>query len=187
MDSEALPAGHSITPVSDPFTHFGHWFAAASATEPSDANAFALATATPDGRPSVRIVLCKFWDARGFVFYTNLDSRKGQELAANQQVHMDFHWKSQKRQVRIEGRAELVPDMEADAYFASQPARFAAGRLGLGRNRSHCPIPARHSRRGLPKCHARCVLLMQNVPRPPRWSGLAGGSVSGNRILAGSR
>ncbi len=86
---------------------------------------------TADARPSVRIVLLKFWDARGFCFYTNLDSRKGAELAANPRVHMDFHWKSQRRQVRVDGRAELVPDGEADAYFASRAARIADRRLGV--------------------------------------------------------
>ena len=117
----------------DPFAKFGDWFAEAGATEPNDPNAFALATATPDGRPAVRIVLCKFWDASGFVFYTNLDSRKGQELAANPYVHMDFHWKSQRRQVRIDGRAALVPDAEAEVRFdgmdVPRPPRWSGWRV----------------------------------------------------------
>lgn len=160
MDSEAPPAG-------DPFTRFGDWFAAANATEPSDANAFALATATPDGRPAVRVVLCKAWDARGFVFYTNLDSRKGKELAANPLVHMDFHWKSQRRQVRVDGRAELVPDADADAYFASRPRVSQIGAWASDQSR---PLDGRAT------FEARIAEVAArfeggDVPRPPRWSG----------------
>jgi pyridoxamine 5'-phosphate oxidase len=152
---------------SNPFTRFGQWFEAATATEASDPNAFALATATPDGRPSVRIVLCKFWDARGFVFYTNLDSRKGAELAANPMVQMDFHWKSQRRQVRIDGRAALVPDAEADAYFATRPRDSQLGAWASDQSR---PLADRAS------FEARIAEMAArfeggDVPRPPRWSG----------------
>ncbi len=153
--------------MTNPFTQFAIWFAEASATEPSDANAFALATATATARPSVRIVLLKFWDERGFCFYTNLDSRKGAELAANPQVQIDFHWKSQRRQVRIDGVAELVPDAEADAYFASRPRESQIGAWASLQSR---PLPDRAS------FDARIAEFTArfaggDVPRPPRWSG----------------
>lgn len=155
-----------MQPQPDPFIRFGDWFAEASAAEPSDPNAFALATATPDGRPAVRIVLCKFWDARGFVFYTNLDSRKGVELAANPLVHMDFHWKSQRRQIRIDGRAELVPDTEADGYFATRPRDSQLGAWASDQSR---PLPDRATfETRLADAAARFPVT---VPRPPRWSG----------------
>ncbi len=151
----------------DPFARFATWFAEASATEPNDPNAVALATATPDGRPSVRIVLLKFWDERGFVFYTNLDSRKGNELAANPLVHLDFHWKTQRRQVRIDGRAALVPDAEADAYFATRPRDSQLGAWASAQSR---PLADRATfDTGLAEVRAR--FEGGDVPRPPRWSG----------------
>lgn len=112
----------------DPFMQFDDWFAQARETEPNDANAMALATATPDGRPSLRMVLLKGYGpdldcgvaGGGFVFYTNAHSRKGNELAANSHVALLFHWKSLRRQVRIEGPVEQVEDAAADAYFASR-------------------------------------------------------------------
>jgi len=155
------------TLLHDPFARFALWFADAKASEPSDPNAFALATATPDAHPSVRIVLCKGWDENGFVFYTNLDSRKGGELAANPQVHMDFHWKSLKRQVRVDGRAELVPDAEADEYFAGRPRESQLGAWASDQSR---PMPHRDT------FEARIAEAAERfagdtVPRPPRWSG----------------
>ncbi len=153
--------------MTDPFAQFATWFAEAGASEPNDPNAFALATATPDGRPSVRIVLLKFWDERGFCFYTNLDSRKGTELAANPFVHMDFHWKSQRRQVRVDGRAELVPDAEADAYFATRPRESQIGAWASAQSQ---PLADRAT------FEARIAGMTARfaggaVPRPPRWSG----------------
>ncbi len=155
----------STTP--DPFARFALWFADAKASEPSDPNAFALATATADAQPSVRIVLMKFWDERGFVFYTNLDSRKGQELAANPQVHMDFHWKSLKRQVRVDGRAELVPDAEADGYFAGRPRESQLGAWASDQSR---PLPHRDTFEAR-IAEATARFEGGAVPRPPRWSG----------------
>jgi pyridoxamine 5'-phosphate oxidase len=151
----------------DPFARFGQWFTAASATEPSDPNAMALATATPDGKPAVRVVLCKAWDERGFVFYSNMDSRKGQELEANPLVHLDFHWKTQRRQVRIDGRAEVVPDAEADAYFATRPRESQVGAWASIQSR---PLETRET------FEARIAEMAArfaggDVPRPPRWTG----------------
>jgi pyridoxamine 5'-phosphate oxidase len=155
-----------MEPQADPFTRFGAWFAQASTTEPSDPNAFALATATPAGRPAVRIVLCKFWDDRGFVFYTNLDGRKGLEVAANPFVHMDFHWKTQRRQVRVDGRAALVPDAEADAYFATRPRDSQLGAWASDQSR---PLPDRATFDA--RLAATAARFPAEVPRPPRWSG----------------
>jgi pyridoxamine 5'-phosphate oxidase len=153
--------------MTDPFARFALWFAEAEASEPNDPNAFALATATPDGRPSVRIVLMKFWDPRGFVFYTNLDSRKGSELAANSKVHMDFHWKSRRRQVRVDGVASLVPDAEADAYFASRPRESQIGAWASDQSR---PMPHRDTFEQ--RIATETVRFAgEPVPRPPRWSG----------------
>jgi len=103
-------------PSHDPIARFEAWMAEAAASEPNDPNAVCLATSTPDGRPSARMVLLKGVDARGFVFYTNLESRKGEELAANPQAALCFHWKSLQRSVRVEGPVEAVSDAEADAY-----------------------------------------------------------------------
>jgi pyridoxamine 5'-phosphate oxidase len=151
----------------DPFDQFALWFAEAEASEPNDPNAFALATATPDGRPSVRIVLMKFWDARGFVFYSNMDSRKGSELAANPHVHMDFHWKSRRRQVRIDGLAATVPDDEADAYFASRPRDSQIGAWASAQSR---PLPDRATFDAR-FADVAAEFAGRDVPRPPRWTG----------------
>ncbi len=153
--------------MTDPFALFAAWFAEAAAAEPNDPNAMALATATRDGQPATRIVLLKAWDARGFVFYTNLDSRKGSELAANPQVQLGFHWKSLRRQVRIDGRAEVVTDAEADAYFAT---RARDSQLGAWASDQSRPLADRMT------FDARLAEVAagfagQPVPRPPRWSG----------------
>lgn len=151
----------------EPFAQFASWYAEARASEPADSNAFALATATRDARPSVRIVLLKTWDDRGFVFYTNLDSRKGSELAANAAVHMDFHWKSLQRQIRIDGDAHAVPDAEADAYFAGRPRTSQLGAWASDQSR---PLPDRETFEDrLAEVTAR--FDGGPVPRPPRWSG----------------
>ena len=153
--------------MTDPFARFADWFADAQASEPNDPNAMALATATPDARPAVRVVLMKAWDTRGFVFYTNLDSRKGRELAANPFVQLDFHWKSLRRQVRIDGRAEPVADLEADASFASRPR---ASQLGAWASDQSRPLADRAT---FDAALAAVTARFEDgdVPRPPRWSG----------------
>ena len=153
-------------PLPAPFARFGEWLAAAEAAEPNDPNALAVATAPPDAAPSLRVVLLKAWDERGFVFYTNLDSQKGSELAANPQTHLNFHWKSLQRQVRIGGRAELVSDAEADAYFATRPRE---SQLGAWASLQSRPLPDRATFEArLTEMAAR---FPADVPRPPRWSG----------------
>ena len=111
----------------DPFARFADWLAEAEATEPSDPNAMALATADAAGRPSLRMVLLKGHDRDGFVFFTNLESRKGADLAANPLAALLFHWKSLQRQVRVEGSVARVSNAEADAYFAT---RARSSRIG---------------------------------------------------------
>jgi pyridoxamine 5'-phosphate oxidase len=152
--------------TTDPFAHFAAWFAEAQASEPVDPNAFALATATPDGRPSVRIVLMKGFDAASFTFYTNLGSRKSREIAANPFVHMDFHWKSLARQVRIDGAAVLVPDAEADAYFATRPRD---SQLGAWASEQSRPLPDRDTFEA--RMAEFAARFPAAVPRPPHWSG----------------
>jgi pyridoxamine 5'-phosphate oxidase len=151
----------------DPISRFLEWFEEAKRREPELPEAMALATADPAGAPSVRMVLLKDVDRRGFVFYTNLDSRKGRELTANGKAALLFHWKSLHRQVRVEGPAEPVADAEADAYFASrdrgaqigawasEQSRVLTGRLDLEKR-----VAKFAAQFGLGK-----------VPRPPFWSG----------------
>lgn len=153
--------------ILDPFALFADWFAAAISAESNDPNAVALATATPDAVPSVRIVLLKAWDARGFVFYTNLDSRKGIEIAANPAVQLDFHWKSLRRQIRIDGRAEQVAADEADVYFASRARDSQLGAWASDQSRTLADRATFDER--LAAVTAR--FDGQPVPRPPRWSG----------------
>jgi pyridoxamine 5'-phosphate oxidase len=154
-------------PGKDPMPLFEEWFQAAQKSEPNDPNGMALATTTPDGKPSVRMVLLKGADARGFVFYTNLESKKGIELAANPHASLLFHWKSLRRQIRIDGPVEPVTPEEADAYFASRPRDSQIGawasdqsRVMAGRFELEKRVAVNTARFGLGK-----------VPRPPHWSG----------------
>src|SRR4051794_21978887 len=114
-------------PWAEPFRQFETWYAEAAKSEPADPNAMALATVGADGMPSVRMVLLKGHDERGFVFYTNYDSRKGHQIRGAMKAAATFHWKSLKRQVRIEGEVETVPDAEADEYFHSRPKASQIG------------------------------------------------------------
>ena len=151
----------------DPIALFASWLAEAEKTEPNDANAVCLATATPDGLPSARMVLLKGVDARGFVFYTNLESRKGGELAANPNAALCFHWKSLHRSVRVEGAVERVSDAEADAYYAS---RARTSRLGAWASKQSRPLESRFA---LEKAVAEYGLryAVGEIPRPAFWSG----------------
>lgn len=153
--------------TADPFDLFDSWFAEARTSEPNDANAMALATTTPDGHPSLRMVLLKGHGPDGFIFYTNLDSRKGGELAANRHVALLFHWKSLRRQIRIEGAVTPVDDSVADAYFAT---RSRDSQLGAWASDQSRPLADRAT------FEARFAAMEekfagQDVPRPPRWSG----------------
>jgi pyridoxamine 5'-phosphate oxidase len=153
--------------ATDPHSLFETWFAEARRSELNDSNAVALATSTPDGRPSLRMVLLKGHDARGFVFYTNLDSRKGGELAANPSAAMLFHWKSLRRQVRIEGAVAPVSTGEADAYFATRSRDSQLGAWASDQSRplaDRALFEARYA-------EMRARFEGGDVPRPPRWSG----------------
>lgn len=151
----------------DPFAWFDRWMADAVASEPSDPNAMTLATTTSDGQPSARIVLLKGHDARGFVFYTNTQSRKGEELASNPTAALLFHWKTRQRQIRIEGTIEPVTPAEADAYFAS---RARISRLGAWASDQSRPLASRAElERRLHEQEAHYP--DEVVPRPPYWSG----------------
>ncbi len=150
-----------------PFQRFGDWFAEAETTELNDPNAFALATADAQGRPSVRVVLLKGWDERGFVFFTNHQSRKGRELLANPFCHMDFHWKSLRRQVRVDGQATPITDAESDAYFATRPRDSQIGAWASEQSR---PLPDRALfETRIAEFSAR--FGDGPVPRPPHWGG----------------
>jgi pyridoxamine 5'-phosphate oxidase len=157
----------NVIPDSDPFALFESWFAEAQRSEPNDANAMALATATQDGAPSVRMVLLKCHDSRGFVFYTNAQSRKGGEVLANPQAALLFHWKSLRRQIRIEGPlAEVTPE-EADSYFHSRPRKSQIGSAASDQSR---PLDSRAtylSRAGV----LAGQFEGQPIPRPAHWTG----------------
>jgi pyridoxamine 5'-phosphate oxidase len=150
-----------------PFQRFGRWYAEAEAKEDKNSNAMALATVGPDGAPSVRMVLLKGWDQDGFVFYTNLGSRKGRELAENPQAALVFYWRNMDRQLRIEGQATLVSDDEADAYFAS---RGRDSQIGAWASDQSAVMDGRFSlEKNVIKFAAK--FGVGTVPRPPHWSG----------------
>ncbi|MBM3594212.1 MAG: pyridoxamine 5'-phosphate oxidase [Alphaproteobacteria bacterium] len=151
----------------DPIAVFDRWFAEACETEPNDANAMALATASASGAPSVRMVLLKGHGSDGFLFYTNARSRKGREIAANSQAALLFHWKSLRRQVRIEGPLTEVDTATADGYFAS---RTRDSQLGAVASDQSAPLDSRAT------FIARYEAAEQRfeggaVVRPPHWTG----------------
>jgi pyridoxamine 5'-phosphate oxidase len=151
----------------DPFTLFDDWYAEAKTSEPNDPNAMALATADAQGRPSVRMVLLKGHGPDGFVFYTNREGRKAGDLAANPEAALLFHWKSLRRQIRIEGSVETVSDAKSDAYYAS---RSRDSQLGAWASDQSRPLDARET------FEARFEAMKArfeggDVPRPPFWGG----------------
>jgi pyridoxamine 5'-phosphate oxidase len=150
----------------DPFSLFAQWMKEAESSEPNDPNAAALATTTPDGRPSVRMVLIKRVDERGFCFFTNAGSRKGTQLAANAQAAICFHWKSLRRQVRVEGPVSAMAAADVDAYFHSRSRRSQIGAAVSAQSR---PLPSRKALeeqvREFGEEHPG------EVPRPAYWTG----------------
>jgi pyridoxamine 5'-phosphate oxidase len=157
----------TIHPLSEPFDLFQSWFKDAAAKEPNDPNAMALATVGPDGMPSVRMVLLKEADPRGFVFYTNYQSRKGEHLLADPKAALSFHWKSLRRSVRIEGEAEPTSAEEADAYFAT---RHRSSQIGAWASDQSRPLEGRYAlETRVAKFAAKFGIGA--VPRPPHWSG----------------
>lgn len=153
--------------IHDPFALFDLWYGEARSTEINDSNAMALATADADGRPSVRMVLLKGHGPDGFVFYTNLEGRKAGELIANLEAALLFHWKSLRRQIRIEGAVERVDDATADAYFAT---RARDSQLGAWASDQSRPLPSRDV---FMDRFAQVQARYEggDVPRPPHWSG----------------
>ena len=150
-----------------PIKIFKEWFREAKATEPVNPNAMTLATADDEGRPSARMVLLKDVDVDGFVFYTNLGSRKALELTANPHAALCFYWKTLAKQVRVEGVIELVADAEADAYFASRPK---LSQLGAWASKQSQPLEGRMA---LEKRVAKYTAKFNvgTIPRPTFWSG----------------
>ena len=153
--------------MTDPFSLFDHWFAEARETEINDSNAMTIATADANGQPSARMVLLKGHGPDGFVFYTNKQSRKAGDIAENPQAAILFHWKSLRRQIRIEGRLSPVSDSTADSYFAS---RSRDSQLGAWASDQSRPLASRAA------FEARFEEMSDrfagsNVPRPPHWSG----------------
>ncbi len=154
-------------PKSEPYDLFRKWLAEAEASEPNDANAMAIASVDADGQPSVRMVLLKDADIRGFVFYTNYESRKGRQLLETRKAALVLHWKTLGRQVRAEGSVETVTDEEADAYFAS---RHRSSQIGAWASQQSRPLESRF------ELEKRVALFaakyaIGTVPRPPYWSG----------------
>lgn len=166
-DGQQYGVAMSEMKETDPFALFAEWMAEAEASEPNDPNAMALATADAQGRPSLRMVLLKGYDADGFVFYTNLESKKGTQLAENANAALLFHWKSLRRQIRVEGPVDPVSEAEADEYFASRPRQSQIGAWASEQSR---PCEGRFE---LEKRVAKFAAKFNigKVPRPPHWSG----------------
>ena len=159
--------GYDFTASQDPFGLFDEWMAEAEKSEPRDPNAIALATVDSDGLPDVRMVLLKGVDHRGFVFYTNTQSAKGQELAGNPRAAFVLYWKSLNRQIRVRGAVEDVSEQDSDAYFAS---RHPLSRIGAWASQQSQPLASREHLE-------RAVAELQQqfgdgpIPRPPHWRG----------------
>jgi pyridoxamine 5'-phosphate oxidase len=162
----ALTSGDFVE-ADEPWALFESWMEEAWRSEPNDANAMALATADSNGLPNVRMVLLKGADPSGFVFYTNTESNKGQELIANPQAALVLHWKSLRRQVRVRGTVTAVSDAEADAYFQSRPRD---SRIGAWASQQSRPLESRFA---LEKAVAFYTAkhAIGEIPRPPHWRG----------------
>ena len=166
MSENELTTG-DFTEQNEPFTLFAAWLREAETTEPNDPNAVALATVDKDGLPNVRMVLLKGFDSDGFVFYTNFESQKGQEILSQKKAAMCFHWKSLRRQVRLRGLVEVVSDKEADEYYKT---RARGSRIGAWASKQSRPLEGRFSlEKAVAEYTARYAI--GDIPRPPYWSG----------------
>ena len=166
MSEIGLTTG-DFTEENEPYSLFGAWLADAEKSEPNDPNAVALATVDPAGLPNVRMVLLKGFDERGFVFYTNFESQKGQEILSSHKAAMCFHWKSLRRQVRIRGDVEVVTEEEADAYYATRPR---GSRIGAWASKQSRPLEGRFAlEQAVAEFTARYAI--GEIPRPAHWSG----------------
>ena len=166
-DLTTLTAAYGFTERNDPFQLFAEWLADAGKSEPNDPNGVALATVDEEGLPNVRMVLLKDADERGFVFYTNYESQKGQEILGTKKAALCFHWKSLRRQVRVRGHVEPVTATEADAYFASRPKQSQIGAWASQQSR---PLEGRFALETAVAMYGAKYAL-GTVPRPPQWSG----------------
>lgn len=166
MSENELTSG-DFTERNEPFALFAAWLRDAEASEPNDPNAVALATVDEDGLPNVRMVLLKGFDSQGFVFYTNFESQKGQEILSQKKAAMCFHWKSLRRQVRLRGPVEVVSDAEADEYFKTRPR---GSRIGAWASKQSRPLEGRFAlEKAVAEYTARYAI--GDIPRPPHWSG----------------
>lgn len=167
MSTETTAQPADFTESAEPFRLFAEWLADAEKSEINDPNAVAVATVDPDGLPDVRMVLLKGFDEQGFVFYTNFESAKGQEILSSMKAAMCFHWKSLRRQVRVRGPVEVVSDAEADAYYASRPR---GSRIGAWASKQSRPLESRFAlEKAVAEYTARHAI--GEIPRPPHWSG----------------
>jgi len=167
VSTETTQQQSDFTESAEPFRLFADWLADAEKSEINDPNAVALATVDPDGLPDVRMVLLKGFDAQGFVFYTNFESAKGQQILGSMKAAMCFHWKSLRRQVRVRGPVEVVSDAEADAYYASRPR---GSRIGAWASRQSRPLESRFAlEKAVAEYTARHAI--GEIPRPAHWSG----------------
>lgn len=166
MSETGLTTG-DFTQENEPFSLFGTWLKEAQAAEINDPNALALATVDADGLPDVRMVLLKDFDQRGFVFYTNFESQKGQEILGSMKAAMCFHWKTLRRQVRVRGPVEIVSNQEADEYYKT---RARGSRIGAWASKQSRPLESRFA---LEKAVAEYTLkyAIGEIPRPDHWSG----------------
>jgi pyridoxamine 5'-phosphate oxidase len=153
--------------MTDPFARFTEWYQEAVRAIPVDPNAMVLSTVGPEGRPSSRVVLMKGFDARGFVFYSNLESRKGRELAAHPAAALNFHFPPLGRQVRVEGLTERVSDAEADVYFAT---RARGSQVGAWASAQSAPLPSRATLEAR-VAEVEAKYKGKPIPRPPFWGG----------------
>ena len=165
-DGAKLTSGN-LSGARNPFPLLAEWLAEAEKSEPNDPNAMALATVDEAGMPDVRMVLLKDFGPRGFVFYTNLESRKGKELAGRPKAALCIHWKSLRRQVRVRGDVERVTEAEADAYFAS---RTRLARIGAWASKQSEPLQGRFELEKAVAFYA-ARYAVGDVPRPEHWSG----------------
>lgn len=166
-DLPALTAALGFTERNDPFELFAGWMKDAEKSEPNDPNGMALATVDEEGLPNVRMVLLKGFDERGFVFYTNFESQKGQEILGTMKAALCFHWKSLRRQIRLRGLVEEVSKAEADAYFASRPRD---SRIGAWASQQSRPLEGRFALEAAVAMYAAKYVIGE-IPRPPYWSG----------------
>ncbi|OWV85085.1 pyridoxamine 5'-phosphate oxidase [Rhizobium sp. R693] len=166
MSANELTSG-DFTERNEPFDLFADWLKEAEASEINDPNAVALATVDEDGLPNVRMVLLKGFDHEGFVFYTNFESQKGQEILGQKKAAMCFHWKTLRRQVRLRGPVEIVTDEEADAYFKT---RARGSRIGAWASKQSRPLESRFAlEKAVAEYTARYAI--GEIPRPAHWSG----------------